>query len=68
LKVSPNAYEKSAVDFTLREHLPDVFDPNSREDKDQQELIAALHQKIGKLTVDLFKKIKANGPCTMSQK
>jgi transposase-like protein len=38
---------------TLREHLPDVFDPGSREDKDQQELIAALHQKIGELTVDL---------------
>jgi len=54
---------------TLREHLPDVFDSNSRQDKDQEELIAALHQKIGELTVDLdwLKKNQSNWGFNMSQ-
>jgi transposase/putative transposase len=38
---------------TLREHMFEVFDTDRKEAENQEELIAALHQKIGQLTVDL---------------
>ena len=38
---------------TIRERLPDLFESGRKETQDQEELIAALHQKIGQLTVDL---------------
>lgn len=37
----------------IRERLPDLFESGRKETQDQEELIAALHQKIGQLTVDL---------------
>ena len=38
---------------TIRDRLPDLFESGHKEARDQEELIAALHQKIGQLTVDL---------------
>jgi len=38
---------------TIRDRLPDLFESGHKEAQDQEELIAALHQKIGQLTVDL---------------
>ena len=37
----------------LRERMPDVFETDRKQAENQEELIAALHQKIGQLTVDL---------------
>lgn len=37
---------------TVRERLPQLFEAD-RKDQDQDELIAALHQKIGQLTIEL---------------
>jgi len=37
----------------VRERLPELFDSERKESQNQEELIAALHQKIGQLTVDL---------------
>ena len=37
----------------VRERLPDLFDSDRKEAQNQEELIAALHQKIGQLTIDL---------------
>ena len=37
----------------VRERLPELFDSDRKEAQNQEELIAALHQKIGQLTVDL---------------
>jgi len=37
----------------VRERLPELFDSDRKESQNQEELIAALHQKIGQLTVDL---------------
>ena len=38
---------------TIRDHLPELFEPGRPGTEDQTELIAQLHQKIGQLTVDL---------------
>ena len=38
---------------TIRDHLPELFEPGPPGTEDQGELIAQLHQKIGQLTVDL---------------
>ena len=47
----------------VRERLPDLFDSDRKEAQNQEELIAALHQKIGQLTIDLdwLKKIQTVG-------
>jgi len=49
----------------IRDHLPELFEtPPTAEGKDQQELIAQLHEKIGQLTVEvdwLKKKCKQLG-------
>ena len=37
----------------VRERLPDLFDSDRKEAQNQEELIAALHQKIGQLKIDL---------------
>ena len=37
----------------VRERLPELFEGDRKESQNQEELIAALHQKIGQLTVDL---------------
>ena len=37
----------------VRERLPELFEGDRKEAQNQEELIAALHQKIGQLTVDL---------------
>lgn len=37
----------------LRERMPEIFDSERKEVENQEELIAALHRKIGELTVDL---------------
>jgi transposase len=37
----------------VRERLPDLFESDRKEAQNQEELIAALHQKVGELTVDL---------------
>ena len=37
----------------LRERMPEVFDSEHKAVENQEELIAALHRKIGELTVDL---------------
>jgi len=37
----------------IRERLPELFEPASPRNEDQERLIAQLHQKIGELTVDL---------------
>ena len=43
---------------TVRDRLPELFDTDRKEAQHQDELVAALHQKIGQLTieVDWFKK------------
>ena len=38
---------------TIRDHMPELFEPGQPGTEDQAELIAQLHQKIGQLTVDL---------------
>jgi hypothetical protein len=38
---------------TIRDHLPELFEPGKPGTEDQEQLIAQLHQKIGQLTVDL---------------
>jgi hypothetical protein len=38
---------------TIRDHLPELFEPAQPGAEDQEQLIAQLHQKIGQLTVDL---------------
>ena len=38
---------------TIRDHMPELFEPGQATSADQDELIAQLHQKIGQLTVDL---------------
>src|ERR1700675_4131504 len=38
---------------TIRDHLPELFEPGQPGTEDQEQLIAQLHQKIGQLTVDL---------------
>ncbi len=38
---------------TIRDHLPELFEPVQPGAADQEQLIAQLHQKIGQLTVDL---------------
>src|ERR1700683_1290585 len=38
---------------TIRDHLPELFEPGHPGTEDQEQLIAQLHQKIGQLTVDL---------------
>ena len=38
---------------TIRDHLPELFEPGQPGTEDQEPLIAQLHQKIGQLTVDL---------------
>ena len=37
----------------IRDRLPELFEPGSPGQEDQERLIAQLHQKIGELTVDL---------------
>jgi len=52
----------------VREHLPELFEGDRKEAQNQEELIAALHQKIGQLTVDLdwLKKNPNSWACRMS--
>jgi hypothetical protein len=38
---------------TIRDHMPELFEPGQPGTEDQEQLIAQLHQKIGQLTVDL---------------
>jgi len=38
---------------TIRDRLPELFEPGEPGTADQEQLIAQLHQKIGQLTVDL---------------
>jgi transposase-like protein len=38
---------------TIRDHMPELFEPGQPGTEYQEELIAQLHQKIGQLTVDL---------------
>ena len=38
---------------TIRDHMPELFEPGQPGTQDQEQLIAQLHQKIGQLTVDL---------------
>ena len=38
---------------TIRDHMPELFEPRQGGVEDQAELIGQLHQKIGQLTVDL---------------
>jgi len=38
---------------TIRDHMPELFEPGQSGAEDQEQLIAQLHQKIGQLTVDL---------------
>jgi transposase len=38
---------------TIRDHLPELFEPGHPGTEDQEQLIGQLHQKIGQLTVDL---------------
>lgn len=38
---------------TLRERMAEIFDSDRKAVENQEELIAALHRKIGELTVDL---------------
>ena len=38
---------------TIRDRMPELFEPGQAASADQDELIAQLHQKIGQLTVDL---------------
>lgn len=38
---------------TIRDRMPELFEPGQAGREDQEELIAQLHQKIGQLTVDL---------------
>ena len=38
---------------TIRNHMPELFEPGQPGTEDQEQLIAQLHQKIGQLTVDL---------------
>lgn len=48
----------------LREHMPELFESPRPEDKDSQEVIAQLHEKIGQLSVEvdwLKKKCKQLG-------
>lgn len=48
----------------IRDHLPELFESPRPEEKDSQELVAQLHEKIGQLTVEvdwLKKKCKQLG-------
>jgi len=38
---------------TIRERLPELFEPTENSSEDSERMIAQLHQKIGQLTVDL---------------
>ncbi len=38
---------------TIRDHMPELFEPQQPGTEGQEELITQLHQKIGQLTVDL---------------
>src|SRR5437667_5826160 len=38
---------------TIRDHMPELFEPGQPGTDDQEELIAQLHQRIGQLTVHL---------------
>src|SRR5437879_6496740 len=53
---------------TIRDHMPELFEPGQPGTEDQAELIAQLHQKIGQLTVDLdwLKKSPGNWGCNMA--
>jgi len=37
---------------TIRDHLPELFEPTRPEGANNEELIAQLHEKIGQLTVE----------------
>ena len=52
---------------TIRDHMPELFEPGQPGTEDQEQLIAQLHQKIGQLTVDLdwLKKSPNNWGCNM---
>ena len=50
-------YEVHPVQVTqwkgvIRDRLPELFEPGTAPEKDSQELIAQLHEKIGQLTVE----------------
>ena len=48
----------------IRDRLPELFEPSGGESKQDQELVAQLHEKIGQLTVEadwLKKKCKQLG-------
>jgi transposase-like protein len=48
----------------VRDRLPELFDTDRKEAQNQDELVAALHQKIGQLTIEvdwLKKKCKQLG-------
>ena len=51
---------------TIRDHMPELFEPGQPGTEDQEQLIAQLHQKIGQLTVDLdwLKKSQTTGVVT----
>ena len=38
---------------TIRDHMPELFEPGQPGTEDQEQLMAPLHQKLGQLTVDL---------------
>lgn len=38
---------------TVRDRLPELFEPGQRGTENQEELIAQLHEKIGQLTVEV---------------
>ena len=48
----------------VRDHLPELFESPQAAGEDQEELIAQLHEKIGRLSVevDWLKKVQATGP------
>jgi transposase-like protein len=52
------AYQVHPVQVTqwkgvIRDRLPELFEPAEKGGEESERLIAALHQKIGELTVDL---------------
>ena len=54
---------------TIRDHLPELFEPGQPWTEEQEQLIAQLHQKIGQLTVDLdwLKKVQTTEALTCLQ-
>ena len=38
---------------TIRDHMPELFEPGQPGTEDQEQLIAQLHRNIGQLTVDV---------------